>query len=309
MALSFTACGSESGTDAAKLSFSAASSYADLKSMDGQKVTINGYMATSSPVDGGYIFLMNLPYQNCPFCVPNTSKLSNTMAVYAKKNQSFDYTTQAIKVVGTFQVSDSEDKPFTDEYGYEFNYKIVDAEYTVLTDADISADVTRWQALAESGIVDEIYKMYDYLDFVCKWNTYYVNTYQNSAGETVKGYYLYPSDAEYYLKADGSEAYNGNEGQYHYGYKDGYFDNLIAKVNALDATAYSDLTDNITSAKALAAKALSELENKNYTSEYQYIEMFDNSDYVYTLTNGETLLAEFNSVYAAFEAFIAAFEM
>ena len=32
-----------------------------------------------------FMFLMNLPYQSCPFCVPNTSQLSNTMEVYPKK--------------------------------------------------------------------------------------------------------------------------------------------------------------------------------------------------------------------------------
>lgn len=67
--------------DATKLSFKAASGYDYLKSLDGQTVTISGYMATSSPVDGSFMFLMNLPYQSCPFCVPNTSQLSNTMEI------------------------------------------------------------------------------------------------------------------------------------------------------------------------------------------------------------------------------------
>ena len=56
---SFAACGESQET--VKLSFKAASSYEDLKALDGKTVSINGYMATSSPVDGGYLFLMNLP--------------------------------------------------------------------------------------------------------------------------------------------------------------------------------------------------------------------------------------------------------
>ena len=115
--------------DATKLSFKAASGYDYLKTINGQTVTISGYMATSSPVDGSFMFLMNLPYQSCPFCVPNTSQLSNTLEIYPRKGESFSYTAQAIQVVGTLMVSESEDKPFTDKYGYEFCCKIVDAVF------------------------------------------------------------------------------------------------------------------------------------------------------------------------------------
>ena len=71
-----------SGENITKLSFKAASGYDYLKTLNGTLVTISGYMATSSPVDGSFMFLMNLPYQSCPFCVPNTSQLSNTMEIY-----------------------------------------------------------------------------------------------------------------------------------------------------------------------------------------------------------------------------------
>ena len=133
-----------------KISFKSATSFEDLKAMDGKAVTINGYMATSSPVDGGYIFLMNLPFQSCPFCVPNTAQLSNTMAVYAPSGDRFTYTTQAIKVVGRLEVAESIDKPFEDEFGYQFGFKIVDATYTILKSEEMSADAARWQKIANS---------------------------------------------------------------------------------------------------------------------------------------------------------------
>ena len=84
MTSSFVACKKDdtvdpNGENVTKLSFKAASGYDYLKTLDGTAVTISGYMATSSPVDGSFMFLMNLPYQSCPFCVPNTSQLSNTM--------------------------------------------------------------------------------------------------------------------------------------------------------------------------------------------------------------------------------------
>lgn len=305
--LSATACGKPE--ESVKLSFKAAASYEELKELNGKQVTINGYMATSSPVDGGYLFLMNLPYQSCPFCVPNTSQLSNTMAVYAKEGDAFDYTGQAIKVTGTLEVAQQEDEPFTDEYGYTFNFRIVDATYSILTDEELTADMAAWQKIADSGLMDEMYRMYDYLNFVCKWNTYFVNSYTNSKGEVVPGYYLWPADVENYLKADGSAAYNGYTGQYHYGYVDGYFDSLVQKIEALGMAETSVLIQNVRDAETLAKKALKELEDGNYTSEMKYLEMFDTTDLVYTLNKGEELDQEWMTVYSVFEQWLAALEM
>ena len=284
-----------------KLSFKSASGYEYLKSLNGTAVTISGYMATSSPVDGSFIFLMNLPYQSCPFCVPNTSQLSNTMEIYPQKGESFTYTAQAIKVVGTLVVAENENEPFTDRYGYEFNYKIVDATYTIIKAEDLSADLALWQKIADADVVNDIYKMYDYVNFLCAWNTYQVNTYTNEKGETVPGYYLYPSDAENYLYKDGA--------QFNYGYKEGYFDTIVAKIESVDKTAFADLVANVRRAEELAQKALGELENKQYTSEYKYVEKFGREDYVYTLNKGEELTAEMNAVYTEFSHWLGSWEM
>lgn len=304
-AASFSGCSSEksgaSDGDVTKLSFKAASSYDYLKSLDGTRVTISGYMATSSPVDGSFLFLMNLPYQSCPFCVPNTSQLSNTMEVYPKDGDSFAYTTQAINIVGTLEVADSEDAPFTDLYGYEFNYKIVDATYSIIQAEELSEDMALWQKIAESDVVSDIYKMYDYVNFLCAWNTYYVDSFTDENGNTVTGYYLYPSDAENFIYQDGA--------QYHYGYQEGYFDGIVEKIESIDKDAFSDLVANVRKAEALADKALAELENKNYTYEYQYVEMFGTEDYVYTLNNGDELAAEMQAVYAEFVNWLGSWEM
>ncbi len=288
-------------SDIIKLSFKAASGYDYLKALDGKTVTISGYMATSSPVDGSFMFLMNLPYQSCPFCVPNTSQLSNTMEIYPKKGESFSYTTQAIRVTGTLAVSESEDEPFTDMYGYEFCCKIVDATYTIIKAEELSADMALWQKIASADIVSDIYKMYDYVNFLCAWNTYYVNSYTNANGETVPGYYLYASNAENYIYKDGA--------QYNYGYKDGYFDSIVAKIEAVDKTAFSDLVANIRKAEALAKKALGELENECFTSEYKYVEMFDRKDWVFTLNKGDELAAEMQEIYMEFSNWLGSWEM
>ena len=299
--LPIASCGSVPTGNAIKLSFKSSPDYNYLKSIDGKTVTINGYMATSSPVDGSFIFLMNLPYQSCPFCIPNTSQLSNTMEVYPKKNKSFDFTNQAIKVTGTLKVAPSENEYFTDKYGYQFNFKIVDATYSILTSDEISSDLALWQELAESDVVNDIYSMYDYVNFLCKWNTYFVNTYVNSNGEIVKGYYLYPSDAKNFIEKDGA--------QYNYGYKDGYFDSIKNKIKAIDKNAFSDLIDNIEEAEALSEIAMTELNSGNYTYEYKYLEKFDNYDYVYTLNKGEELSQKMDDIYAEFSDWLSSWEL
>ena len=293
-------CGTNT-EDAIKLSFKSASTYDYLKSIDGKTVTINGYMATSSPVDGSFMFLMNLPYQSCPFCVPNTSQLSNTMEVYPKKGDSFPYTTQAIKVTGKLEVAPSENEFFTDKYGYEFNFKIVDADYTILKSDEISSDIALWQEVAESDLVTDMYAMYDYVNFLCAWNTYYVNNYTDANGNTVPGYYLYPQDAINYFTKDGA--------QWNYGYKDGYFDGIIAKIKSIDESKLNDLVSNVEKAKSLAEKALKELNDGNYTSEYKYVEMFGKSDYVYTLNKGDELKGEMDQIYMEFSNWLGNWEM
>ena len=295
------ACGSDD-SDATKLSFKTASSYDYLKTLDGEKVTINGYIATSSPVDGSFIFLMNLPYQSCPFCVPNTSELSNTIEVYPAKGEDFtSFTNQAIKVVGTLEVAEDKNKPFTDKYGYTFNFKIVDASYTILKSDELSSDMGLWQKIADSGVVNEIYSMYDYVNFLCSWNTYYVNNYTDAAGNSQPGYYLWPEDAINYISKDGA--------QYNYGTKEGYFDSIVNKIEKIDKNAFADLVSNVRAAEALAKSALSELEAGNYTYEVKYIEMFGTEDKVYTLNKGEELKSEMNKIYYEFSDWLGSWEL
>lgn len=297
--LPFIGCSNlNSGT---KLSFKSASSYDYLKTLDGKTVTINGYVATSSPVDGSFIFLMNLPYQSCPFCIPNTSMLSNTIEVYPKSGKKFSYTNQAIKVVGTLKVAKNENEPFTDKYGYEFNFKIVNATYSTIKSSDLSSDISLWQEIAESGVVDDLYSMYDYLNFVCKWNTYYVNSYTASNGTRVNGYYLSPTHARNYL-------FNENA-QWNYGFKNGYFENIISKIKQVDETKYSQLVSNVESAKELATYAINQLTEGKYTYEYKYVQKFNSYNNVYTLNNASELNSRYNTLYSNFSNWISSYEM
>lgn len=301
MLLCFTGCNSQETGEVTKLSFQAASGYDYLKTLDGTQVSISGYMATSSPVDGSFMFLMNLPYQSCPFCVPNTSQLSNTIEVYSQEDDPFAFTNQAITVVGTLEVAESEDQPFTDMYGYEFNFKIVDATYTIIQAEELSEDMALWQKVAEADVVTDIYAMYDYVNFLCAWNTYYVNSGTDENGDTIPGYFLYPEDAKYLITT--------KDAQYNYGYQDGYFDGIVAKIEAVDPEAFTDLVANVRNAEALAEKALAELENGNYSFEEKYLEEFQTEDKVYTLNIGEELSAEMQTLYYEFSNWLGSWEM
>lgn len=64
IALALGGCGKVERAGANKLSFSDAISIETLASLDGKPVTITGYMATLSPLDGAYIYLMNMPYND-----------------------------------------------------------------------------------------------------------------------------------------------------------------------------------------------------------------------------------------------------
>ena len=83
----------------------------------------------------------------------------------------------------------------------------------------------------------------------------------------------------------------------------------INKIEAVDKDAFDDLVANIERANALSILALNELNSGNYTSEYKYIEKFDNYDYVYTLTNGDALSAELEDIYNEFSEWLAGWEL
>ena len=291
-------CGDDDDSDYTNLTFKSALSYDYLKELEDEKVSINGYLATSSPVDGSFIFLMNMPYQSCPFCVPNTTELSNTIEVYPKSGEKFSYTASAVKVKGTLAVA-PEGEPFTDPYGYTFSFKIVDATYEVLKSEDMGNNFGVWEKFSQSGVIDELYKMYDYVDFVCKWNEYFVNSYTDSNGKVQPGYYLYAADAKNQLE----------KGNMNYGTKDNYFSDLIAKVEAIDKNAFSDLVANIKEAEILAKDAYTKLYNEEYTKERKYVEKFGTEDDIYTINGGDELKSRLDKVFNGFQEWLGSWEL
>ena len=290
----FTACGngSNSGGDEIinnTLSFSQANSIEAMQKLDGQEVNIIGYMSTLSPITGNFMYLMNLPYQSCPFCVPNTTQLSNTMAVYAKDGDSFEFTDRAIKVVGTLEFGD-----YTDEYGYEYAYRIKDATYTEVDTSEMGEKLQLWQQLASTDVISDVYNMYEYVNFLCFWPTY---TAEFDSGKD----YLYPTDAIYFVETEGA--------QYNYGYADGYFEGMIATIKEVNATEFNDLIENITKAQALADKALTALKNEEYTTTAEYADVFGDGRSQYIMNDNATYEAEMEAVYTEFAEWLAEWEL
>ena len=299
--LSACGAGQADNGEVKNLSFKASSSYDDLKAFNNTRVTINGYLATSSPADGSFIFLMNMPYQSCPFCVPNTSQLSNTIEVYPKNGQRFSFTSQAVRVTGKLEVAPTVNDFFTDPYGYQFNFRIADAEYTIIKDSDLSAEMAAWQKIANSGIVDALYNMYDYVNFIVDWPNYKVNSYEDENGNMVPGFYLYASDALSALTEDGS--------QFNYGYQREYFSAIQKMLESLKVDAATPLVGNVRKAEILARKAEQELLDGNSTFEQKYVEEFGQEDYIYTLNNGESMQIEMDALYTEFADWLASWEV
>ncbi len=288
LALLLAGCGGkQDASDAAKLSFADSASIDTLRSLDGKPVTITGYMATLSPLSGEYIYLMNMPYQSCPFCVPNTSQLSNTMAVYAAEGSTFEFTDRPVQVTGTLRMRDR-----VDDYGYSYNYYIDGASCAAVDLAGISAEYALYQSLAEDGVIADVNAMFDYLMFVCQW-TEYTSGYTDENGNAVS-YYLYPGDVQSILKDTGVNGYANQAST-------DYFPGLIRRVEAISATELADLTDIIASAQVVEQNARAELDAGNYS--------YDETGDKYTLTNSDDLCNQFYDVYSAFSTWLTQYEL
>lgn len=283
----FAACNGEGS--AQLLSFAQAQSVEEMEKLDGKRVTIIGYMSTLSPVSGKFMYLMNLPYQSCPFCIPNTTQLSNTIAVYAKSKDGFEFTDRAIRVTGILDFDN-----YTDEFGYEYSYRIKDATYTVLDTLDMPEELRLWQQLASTDVIGEVYSMFDYVNFLCHWTSY---TAQFQEGKD----YLYPNNALYFIETDGA--------QFNYGFRDGYFDNMIDRINEVDPEAFAQLTAIVERAKTLADRAYRALKNGDYYTTKEYDNVFGDGRLQYKMNDADTFAAEMKSVFASFSSWLADWEI
>lgn len=280
--LLLASCGASSGngnnSGSVRLTFAESINMDKINELSGRTVEIIGYMATVSPVSGKYLYLMNLPYQNCPYCVPNTQQLSNTIAVYAKDGDKFDFTDGPINVIGTLETGD-----FSDEYGYTYNYRISDAIYTEVNSTEASEKLALWEKITNANLASDVYAMFDFIDFECNWPNY---TAQFQEGEA----YLYPADVAYF-----------EENQFATQTADGYFDELKSRANGIGDDVMTDLVAIISDGEALVAKAKGEFESKNYT--------YDSEADRFTLLNGDSLLKQAQDLYQKYALWLENFSL
>ena len=123
--------------------------------------------------------------------------------------------------------------------------------------------------------------MYDYLDFLCSWNS-------NLKQVDGVSEYLDPYTALYNIENEGAIFY--------YGYEEGYFDSLKEKIKALGDDC-DELINNVEKAKTLAQKAYTELKNGAYTFSA------DGSGQ-YILNKGEEIKSEYNSLYSEYNSWL-----
>lgn len=284
LVLALTGCGGGTA-EAKKLSFAESASLDAISALNGKAVTLTGYMATLSPLSGEYIYLMNLPYQSCPFCVPNTQQLANTMAVYAPRGGKFDYTDRPVRVTGRMELGD-----FTDEYGYTYNYRIVDAKAEPVDLSGMSDDYALYQSLAEDGVIADVNAMFDYLMFVCQW-TEYQGGYVDENDQTVT-YNLYPGDAENYLADEGPYGYAAQSAA-------DYYPALIARVKAVGGA--NDLVSILEDAQALEQQARDALARQRYH--------YDEANDKYVLDDNDALYDGFYAVYGRFSEWLTKYEL
>jgi hypothetical protein len=196
-----------------------------LKSINGKKVSVTGYISSLSPISGKFAYLMNLPYQNCPFCVPGTSSIYNTLAIYSSGNDKIEFTDKPVTVEGTLEVGD-----FTDEFGYQYKVRINKAK---VKDADIdklSKNVLIYSAVSKEGIVTEINNIMMELDKIIFYDFY--QQQNNVSPDSIKPFDL------------------------------GRIDTVIGKLKAISENDYSDLIQTLQSARGIVNTANDNINNK-----------------------------------------------
>lgn len=134
-----------------QIRFSDLVSLEDLKEYDNKVVTALGYLSPITSYDGSFGYLMNLPYQTCPYCVPSDTKITNTIAIFAKSGQKIQFTEAAVMVKGTLKL-----EPYTDAYGYSYNYRLTDVEIETADTSDLGEKIALYNKLAEEKILTNL---------------------------------------------------------------------------------------------------------------------------------------------------------
>jgi len=149
------------------LKFKNTNSNSYINSLNGKTVSITGYISTISPLSGEFAYLMNMPYQSCPYCIPGTSEITNTLAIFAGENDKIELTDMPVTVTGTLKKGE-----FSDEYGYEYGVRLNNVTVVEANIDELSEQIKKYNLLAENGVVGDIYNCIMNLDFSIFYDYY-----------------------------------------------------------------------------------------------------------------------------------------
>lgn len=247
-----------------------------MQKLDGQEITITGYMSAYETDKNYYFYLVSSPCNTNPFAADHSKKMADTVAVYAKAGEKFEYTDGLITVTGTLNFGD-----FTDSMGYTYSYRIKNASFTPAPSDSLSKNEKKWQSLSDAGIVARTDAMLRYVEFICTWPALTMTSKGNAD-------YLTPELTFYNL--DGASALFG------YGKQEGYFDKLIEDIKAISDKDYEKLVEIVEAARETSAKALAALEKGEYSIQDEYSGVFGDGRKQYKLNDSDAITAEFNAL-------------
>lgn len=128
----------------------------ELEPYNNKKVTAVGYLSPVMGYDESFGYLMNLPYQTCPYCIPDDGRITNTIAIFAPQGKKIGYTEAAVIVKGTLKLED-----YVDDYGYEYSYRLIDVEIEEADVTTVGEKINLYNQVADkeilTGIMDSLY--------------------------------------------------------------------------------------------------------------------------------------------------------
>lgn len=208
-----------------------------LKEYKDKKVTAIGYMSPIMGYKGDFGYLMNLPYQTCPYCIPGDGKITNTISIFAKEGEKIGFTEAAVIVSGILKLEE-----YTDEYGYTYDYRIVDATVEKADTQELGEKIALYNKLAEKnilgGLMETLYCVDDNV-----YHQYYVST-----GGQEYDYYMIDTTI---------------------------LNQIIEDLKEFDQEQVEDLVTMASNLKALIETINPIIEQKNYSQLSQYMQVDD----------------------------------
>ncbi len=132
-----------------------------MDNLNGKEVTITGFMAMESPLDGRFIYLTNMPMVSCPYCFPGTNIPIYAIPVIAPKGGSIGFTEEPVTVKGILEVKEK-----IDRFGYLTPFRINLTSLKIAAVEKFPRSLQEYQMLTSEGInmkvLGIIHKLYTY---------------------------------------------------------------------------------------------------------------------------------------------------